>query len=82
MQQRTNDEYSLVTAPVLVTGGTGRLGRLVVPRLREAGHHVRVLGRHNHETNDGIEHLAGASNAKGDDQATRNLVRREPACGT
>jgi nucleoside-diphosphate-sugar epimerase len=50
MQQRTNDEYSLVTAPVLVTGGTGRLGRLVVPRLREAGHHVRVLSRHDHES--------------------------------
>jgi uncharacterized protein YbjT (DUF2867 family) len=104
MQQRTNDEYSLVTAPVLVTGGTGRLGRLVVPRLREAGHHVRVLSRHDHETNDGIEHvtgnlltgegiesalaeaetimhLAGASNAKGDDEATRNLVRAASRAG-
>jgi uncharacterized protein YbjT (DUF2867 family) len=104
MQQRTNDEYNLVTAPVLVTGGTGRLGRLVVPRLREAGQHVRVLSRHNHETKDGIEHvtgnlltgegiesalaeaetivhLAGASNAKGDDEATRNLVRAASRAG-
>jgi uncharacterized protein YbjT (DUF2867 family) len=30
---------------VLVTGGTGTLGRLLVPRLREAGHEVRVLSR-------------------------------------
>jgi uncharacterized protein YbjT (DUF2867 family) len=30
---------------ILVTGGTGTLGRLVVPRLREAGAKVRVLSR-------------------------------------
>jgi uncharacterized protein YbjT (DUF2867 family) len=30
---------------VLVTGGTGTLGRLVVPRLRQAGRDVRVLSR-------------------------------------
>lgn len=30
---------------VLVTGGTGRLGRVLVPRLVEAGHQVRVLTR-------------------------------------
>ena len=27
----------------LVTGGTGTLGRLVVPRLRDAGGDIRVL---------------------------------------
>ena len=104
MQLQTNDKYNLVTAPVLVTGGTGRLGRLVVPRLREAGHQVRVLSRHNHETKDGIKHvignlltgegvesalvgaetivhLAGAPNAKGDDEATRNLVRAASRAG-
>ena len=32
--------------PILVTGGTGTLGRLVVARLREAGRDVRVLSRH------------------------------------
>jgi uncharacterized protein YbjT (DUF2867 family) len=32
--------------PVLVTGGTGRLGRLVVERLLDAGCDVRVLARH------------------------------------
>ncbi|MFD4830090.1 SDR family oxidoreductase [Streptomyces uncialis] len=30
---------------MLVTGGTGTLGRLVVERLRDAGHEVRVLSR-------------------------------------
>ncbi len=30
---------------VVVTGGTGRLGRRVVPRLREAGHTVRSMSR-------------------------------------
>jgi uncharacterized protein YbjT (DUF2867 family) len=29
----------------LVTGGTGTLGRRVVPRLLAAGHDVRVLSR-------------------------------------
>jgi uncharacterized protein YbjT (DUF2867 family) len=32
--------------PVLVTGGTGTLGRQVVARLRDAGCRVRVFGRH------------------------------------
>ncbi|MEV6397385.1 NAD(P)H-binding protein [Streptomyces sp. NPDC051907] len=31
---------------ILVTGGTGTLGRLVTERLREGGHEVRVLSRH------------------------------------
>lgn len=31
---------------ILVTGGTGTLGRLVVERLRADGHEVRVLSRH------------------------------------
>jgi uncharacterized protein YbjT (DUF2867 family) len=31
---------------VLVTGSTGTLGRLVVPRLQHAGCGVRVLSRH------------------------------------
>lgn len=35
-----------MTSPVLVTGGTGRLGRLVAARLVDAGCDVRVLARH------------------------------------
>ena len=47
-----------MTAPILVTGGTGTLGRYVVPLLREAGYDVRVLSRHDHEPTDGVEYLA------------------------
>src|SRR5262249_7310100 len=45
-----------VTSPILVTGGTGTLGRLVVPRLRQAGCPVRVLSRHPHDARDGVEY--------------------------
>ncbi|GAA0988494.1 NAD(P)H-binding protein [Acrocarpospora macrocephala] len=48
-----------MTAPILVTGGTGTLGRLVVARLRDAGRDVRVLSRGHHETADGIEFVTG-----------------------
>ena len=34
---------------ILVTGGTGTLGRLLVPRLRDGGRTVRVLSRHSGE---------------------------------
>jgi uncharacterized protein YbjT (DUF2867 family) len=34
-----------MTSRILVTGGTGTLGRHVVPRLRDAGCDVRVLSR-------------------------------------
>lgn len=47
------------TTPILVTGGTGTLGRLVVPRLRDAGRRVRILSRSNHEPSDGIEFVTG-----------------------
>jgi uncharacterized protein YbjT (DUF2867 family) len=43
----------------LVTGGTGTLGRLVVPRLRDAGCKVRVLSRRSHDAADGIEFVTG-----------------------
>jgi uncharacterized protein YbjT (DUF2867 family) len=46
------------TSPILVTGGTGTLGRQVVPRLRGAGRQVRVLSRAGHEDN-GIEFVTG-----------------------
>ncbi len=48
-----------VATPILVTGGTGTLGCLVVPRLREAGCHTRVLSRRSHESGDGIEYVTG-----------------------
>lgn len=48
-----------MTSTILVTGGTGTLGRLVVPLLREAGATVRVLSRHAHDAADGVEYVAG-----------------------
>ena len=48
-----------MTSPILVTGGTGTLGRLVVRRLREAGCNVRVLSRRSHEAEDGIQFVTG-----------------------
>src|SRR5260370_40749680 len=44
---------------ILVTGGTGNLGRRVVDRLRKAGRNVRVLSRGVHEATDGIEYAVG-----------------------
>jgi uncharacterized protein YbjT (DUF2867 family) len=46
-------------SPILVTGGTGTLGRLVVRRLREAGCEVRVLSRSSREAEEGIEYVTG-----------------------
>ncbi|RVX48009.1 uncharacterized protein YbjT (DUF2867 family) [Nonomuraea polychroma] len=48
-----------MTSPILVTGGTGTLGRLVVPLLRKAGCEVRVLTRGPHAPEDGIEYVTG-----------------------
>jgi uncharacterized protein YbjT (DUF2867 family) len=76
---------------ILVTGGTGTLGRLVVPRLTAAGHEVRVLSRHAGPgrvtgdllTGEGIAAAADgaevivhlAGDAKHDEQTTDQLVR-------
>jgi uncharacterized protein YbjT (DUF2867 family) len=48
-----------MTSPILVTGGTGTLGRLLVRRLRDAGCNVRVLSRRSHDSGDGIEFVTG-----------------------
>ena len=91
-----------MTSTVLVTGGTGTLGRLVVPLLHDAGCKVRVLSRRSHESGDGMEYVTGdllkdegiepavdgaeivlhlAGGPKGDDEATRNLVRAASRAG-
>ncbi|MFL5733522.1 MAG: SDR family oxidoreductase [Chloroflexia bacterium] len=44
---------------ILVTGGTGTLGRLVVAGLRDAGCKVRVLSRHSREAEERVEFVAG-----------------------
>jgi uncharacterized protein YbjT (DUF2867 family) len=48
-----------MAAPILVTGGTGTLGRQVVPRLRDTGHHIRVLSRDHQADQDGLRYLTG-----------------------
>ncbi len=47
---------------ILVTGGTGRLGHLVVLRLRDAGCKVRALSRHSREAVEGVEFVTGDLN--------------------
>ncbi|SDH12879.1 Uncharacterized conserved protein YbjT, contains NAD(P)-binding and DUF2867 domains [Leifsonia sp. 98AMF] len=46
---------------IVVTGGTGRIGRSVVPLLRAGGRDVRVLSRHPQQagTDPGITHVGG-----------------------
>ena len=46
-------------SPVLVTGGTGTLGRHVVSRLRDAGCEVRVLTRNSRPAAGGIRFVIG-----------------------
>jgi len=48
-----------MTSLILVTGGTGTLGKLVVPRLREAGAKVRVLSRQAREADRDVEYVRG-----------------------
>src|SRR5918993_4584544 len=48
-----------MTSPILVTGGTGTLGRLVVRRLGDAGYKVRVRSRRSHKSGDGTEFTIG-----------------------
>jgi uncharacterized protein YbjT (DUF2867 family) len=48
-----------MTSPILVTGGTGTLGRHVVARLQEAGGEVRVLSRREREAHPGVRLVVG-----------------------
>src|SRR5438309_5935972 len=48
-----------MTSPILVTGGTGTVGRHVVARLRDGGYEVRVLSRRAHPAADGIAYAIG-----------------------
>ena len=47
-----------MASPVLVTGGTGRLGKLVVARLQDSGCDVRVLARHDRSIPPGVTFFA------------------------
>jgi uncharacterized protein YbjT (DUF2867 family) len=48
-----------MSTPILMTGGTGTLGRLVAPLLRDAGRQLRILTRGSHENGPGIDYLSG-----------------------
>jgi uncharacterized protein YbjT (DUF2867 family) len=48
-----------MTSPILVTGGTGRLGRFVVARLVDAKCDVRVLARHERDTPPHVTFFTG-----------------------
>jgi uncharacterized protein YbjT (DUF2867 family) len=61
-----------MTLSVLVTGGTGTLGRPVAQRLHDAGGRVTVLSRHRMETEEGIRYTAGdLSTGEGIEAAVR-----------
>ncbi|MFJ3502700.1 SDR family oxidoreductase [Streptomyces sp. NPDC090135] len=81
---------------ILVTGGTGTLGRLVAERLREDGAEVRVLSRHARpyavdlregtgldaavEGVDTVVHCASTPRG-GDDRAARHLIEASRLAG-
>ncbi|MEV4776899.1 SDR family oxidoreductase [Microbacterium sp. LWH12-1.2] len=48
-----------MSTPILVTGGTGNIGRHTVPLLRAAGREVRILSRHSRQAEPGIEYVEG-----------------------
>ena len=59
---------------ILVTGGTGTLGRLVVPRLQQAGARVRVLSRTSPTSDGGVEYVSGdLATGAGIDAAVRGV---------
>jgi uncharacterized protein YbjT (DUF2867 family) len=65
----------MATTPILLTGGTGTLGRHVLPLLQGAGHDVRVLSRRSQPPADGVEHVRGdLTTGAGVDDAVRGVA--------
>ena len=48
-----------MTAPILVTGGTGTLGQRIVPLLHDTGCDLRILSRRDRKSGDGVEYATG-----------------------
>jgi uncharacterized protein YbjT (DUF2867 family) len=63
-----------IQPPILVTGGSGTLGRQVVARLRASGQPVRILGRHAAEVEPGVEvAIADLATGEGVDRAVAGI---------
>jgi uncharacterized protein YbjT (DUF2867 family) len=72
-----------MTDTILVTGGTGTLGRLVVPRLRAAGRPVRVLTRRPPESSGDVVYATGdLETGAGVDEAMRGVATIVHCAGT
>jgi uncharacterized protein YbjT (DUF2867 family) len=72
-----------MTTPILVTGGSGTLGRHVVARLRAAGRDVRVLSRRTRDSEDGAAHVIGdLLNGEGIDAAVAGVDTIVHCAGT
>lgn len=50
---------NFTNTPVLLTGGTGTLGRLMLSRLQSAGTKTRVLSRKEHADEEAVEYVTG-----------------------
>jgi uncharacterized protein YbjT (DUF2867 family) len=69
--------------PVLVTGGTGTLGRHVVPHLQAAGCSVRVLTRRQRAEHDGVHYVTGnLLSGEGIDAAVEGVTAIVHCAGT
>lgn len=63
-----------MNAPILITGGTGNLGRHVVPRLLATGAELRILSRREREAAEGVEYVVGdLSGDRGIDEAVAGI---------
>ncbi len=72
-----------MAASILVTGGTGTLGRHVVPGLRAAGRDLRVLSRKPHRPTSGVEYVVGdVETGAGLDEAVRGVETIVHLAGT
>jgi uncharacterized protein YbjT (DUF2867 family) len=71
-----------MTRPVLLTGGTGTLGRRLAPLLRDAGCTVRVLSRRPHEPGDGQFVVGDLTTGQGVDGAVDGVGTIVHCAGT